>query len=377
MAGYVFVFSDIESLKKSIYTGVYSTILKIPNNNIWKVSHEGTFADYITMKTGDNVYFFSKRKIYGVGELININGDCKHLNFPRADYPSNFNYSDCKNQMILDESDENMKNRMVCTFRGAPYFFENGIDIDDVLTSNPHRFKMLRALWKLSFVKLGHDENEALLDVILQNNEDNIASQENIFQETDGIHNRIHNLVSSSYKVHADNIMESCSNGNGSLRHEMALEAGILDYIANEKTGVFGNWDYLSHQVIASPFKPIDYMDKMDIFGHKFIPGFKTISKYLVIEIKKGPATIEDINQLMKYVDWVNQEYSFGDYKMIEAFLVANSFSKEPIEQKNTICKRQYVRGRRPAISLEWNNVRLISYQFDRSQKKLLLSEVQ
>lgn len=26
----------------------------------------------------------------------------------------------------------------------------------------------------------------------------------------------------------------------------------------------FGTWDYVSHQVAASPFKPIDYMDKND-----------------------------------------------------------------------------------------------------------------
>lgn len=31
----------------------------------------------------------------------------------------------------------------------------------------------------------------------------------------------------------------------------------------------------------------------------------------------------------MKYVDWVNREYSYGDYNMIEAFIVAKDFEME------------------------------------------------
>ena len=45
----------------------------------------------------------------------------------------------------------------------------------------------------------------------------------------------------------------------------MALEAGILFQLTNkyeDTVNIFGSWDYLSHQVVASPFKPIDYMDK-------------------------------------------------------------------------------------------------------------------
>ncbi|SDO74707.1 endonuclease NucS domain-containing protein [Halobacillus aidingensis] len=156
----------------------------------------------------------------------------------------------------------------------------------------------------------------------------------------------------------------------------MAIEAGIIDLLTKKELTVLGKWDYISHQVVASPFKPIDYMDKMDIFGYKFIPGYSTISKYLIIEIKKGKASINAVEQLMKYVDWVNQEYSFGDYSMINAFLVAHDIPKEVIDFRNKHGKRNYIKGRRPVIPTEWNNIRLIKYSFDKVNKKLKFEEV-
>jgi len=376
MAGYIFVFNNIESLKKAIHDGVYSTIINLPTNRHWGTHHEGTFGDYITMNEGDNLYFFSNRKIYGIGRLVNIKGECKYLNFPGADLPYDYDFSTLKDNMILNDSPDNIKNRMLCTFRGAPYFFEQGIDIDDVLSSNPDSFKILRAFWKLSFIKVSDNENQALMDVILKSNEINLSLKSNIFLESSASHERIESLVNQDYHVSSTNLMSICSEKNGTIRHEMALESGILDYISNKVSGIFGHWDYLSHQVIASPFKPIDYMDKMDIFGYRFIPEFETISKYLVIEVKKGSADVEVVNQVMKYVDWVNQEYSYGDYNMIEAFIVANDFPEDVIKVKNDSGKRNYVKGRRPAVSLKWDSLRLIKYTFDINQKILLFTEI-
>lgn len=378
MAGYIFNLDNKQALETSIIDGVYSTILKsIPSNNLWNAAHEGTFADYLTMKEGDNVYFFIDRKIYGIGKLVNRDGDCKFLNFPKADIPKSFDYKSIKDLMIMNKSIENTKNRMICTFRGSPYFFRNGVDMDEVLSSNPEKFKMLRAFWKLSFIKVDDEENKALIDIILKNNEASLDDSESLFQENDLTHKRISNIISEEYKVSSENILQAASGKSDEIRHEMAVEAAILDYLTNKEAVIFGEWDYISHQVIASPFKPIDYMDKMDIFGYRYIPGFKTISKYLIIEIKKGNATPEDINQVMKYVDWVNQEYSFGDYDMIEAFLVAYDFSDQVIDTKNTVAKRNFIKSRRPVNSREWKNLRLIKYSYNKTEKTLDFIEVE
>jgi len=82
MAGYIMTLgaNGLEALKKCFETGIYSTNLNIPRGNNWNISHEGTFADYLSMKAGDNIYFFTDRKIYGIGEIINVGEDCKYLN---------------------------------------------------------------------------------------------------------------------------------------------------------------------------------------------------------------------------------------------------------------------------------------------------------
>lgn len=150
MAGYIMSMDNEDSLKECIINGIYSTNLSNPSNNKWKLHHEGTFADYFGMKPGDNIYFFIKRKIYGVGELIKVKYDCKYWNYIDAGKPENYEYNEIKNCMIMNK-EENMKNRCFCIFKPYPKFFTNGIDMDEVLASNPSKFKSLRAFWKLSF----------------------------------------------------------------------------------------------------------------------------------------------------------------------------------------------------------------------------------
>jgi hypothetical protein len=384
MAGYIFSLDNLESLKMYIRNGIYATKLNIPKKiNYWKKHHEATLADYLTMKEGDNVYFFIKRKIYGIGKLTNIHNGCKFSNFPEACEPKFFEYQEKKNILLWDEGAYSVNQRWLCVFKPAPHFFKNGIDMDDVLASNPLAFKMLRTLWQLSFLKFDDEENQAFKDVILKFNSSALTEpkEENIFT-TDyrGNHNNIFNKIKSgtNYKIDILPILSSCSEGN-KLTHEMAIEAGVLNQIANfdENTSkIFGRWDYLSHQVVASPFKPIMYMDKMDLFGYRYIKGFKpTRSKYLIGEIKKDKATINDIEQLIKYVDWVKDEYCYGDYGMINAFLIAYNFDEELIKYRNNSVSRKYIINRRPARTYEWNNLNFVKYSYDRNQLALKLVE--
>lgn len=374
MAGYIFTLNSFDSLREIAQSGVYSTVLNIPDD-IWRAQHEGTFADYFSMKEGDNVYFFLQRKIYGIGRLINVAGSCVHLNFPGADRPKSDSFLNIQNQMILNETEANLKNRFICTFEGEPHLFENGVDMDEVLASQPTAFRMLRAFWKLSFVKIDDTENKALFDYILKANESFVADNRNCYLRNNNLHQRIITLHTPGYVATSNNIVRSVANGQ-ILRHEMAIEAAIIDYI-NRQTpnNIFGTWDYVSHQVIASPFKPIDYMDKMDVFGYRYIPGYHTISKYLMIEIKKDVANVEVINQAMKYVDWVQQEYS-RDYGMIEAYIVASDFPQAVIDERNDAARRFYTKGRTPAITSEWTNLRLIRYTFNQATGLLDFEEV-
>ena len=113
-------------------------------------------------------------------------------------------------------------------------------------------------------------------------------------------------------------------------------------------------------------------MDKMDIFGYSFIKGYSpTRSTYLVMELKKDEAIEDDIDQLLKYVDWVNQEYAHGDYSMIHAFFVAYNIADRVKAYAKEKGKRLYTVGTRPARSTEWNMLKLVQYEYNKATKSL------
>lgn len=377
MAGYIFSLDNLESLHLYTRNGVYATKLSPPSRS-WRVHHEGTFADYATMKEGDNIYFFIERKIYGIGKLVSLESDCKFFNFPEAGQPRKVDYEKVRGNLLWDEGEVSANQRCICVFEPAPYFFRSGIDMDDVLSSNPSAFKMLRAFWKLSFIKFDDEENQAFRNILLKRNQNVLAapsSQTNIF-EFQPCHAQIVSRLSSRCELSSgmSSILLSCAE-NDYLKHEMAIEAGLLHQLSIKNLDtieVFGEWDYLSHQVIASPFKPIDYMDKMDLFGYAYLPGYKpTKYRYLVGEIKKASAKPEDIDQLLKYVDWIRDEYCFGDYAMIHAFLIAYEFNMDVVEHKSAVGLRRYTVGVRPAQSYEWHSLQLVKYLFNSTSNQL------
>lgn len=351
-----------ESLRACIKQGVYSTkFSKVPN--YWMVHHEGVFADYFSMKADDNIYFFIKRKIYGIGKLVNIQKDCKYLNYIDADLPQELDENGyLEKQPLLP--DMTNKNRCFCIFCPSPFFFKKGVDMDEVLNSNPESFKMLRVLWKLSFIKIDDIENQALLDILLKRNELNIFSGEAVFPYNSKLYRQLCKRTLSSYRLRHSRVLAECASGDF-VKHEMALEAALCDVLGRANTTPIGRWDYVSHQVVASPFKPVDYMDKMDIFGYRYITGYKTISKYLVVELKRGIAAADVIEQIMKYVDWIKSEYAHGDYSMIEAYIIAVDFPEDVVLKRNEECIRYFTKGFRPTESCRWQGVQLIKYKYE------------
>lgn len=368
MAGYLFLLDSEDALSSCIERGCYATKITEPRG-YWSVAAEATFGDYVTMKPGDDVYFFIKRTIYGVGKLVRVSGDCRHLNFPDASSPTAFT-DDQVNAVALVPGDDSARQRWVCFFEPSPHFFRRGVDMDDMLSSNPSAFRMLRAMWKRSFIKFDDEENQAFRDAILKANQQCLTNPTSLdrFDDTHGLsHERASGIaVGEDYRLDPKAVVSACATGLR-LSHEMALEAGILGQLHSgdePTTQAFGRWDYLAHQVVASPFKPVDYMDRMDLFGYRYIPGYApTISKYMVAELKAGTSGPADIEQTLKYVDWAADEYAHGDYSMIEAFLVAAEFSDECIAQYCQHAQRMFTRRRRPAQTETWRALHLVQYE--------------
>ncbi|MDQ3472429.1 MAG: hypothetical protein M3447_01700, partial [Acidobacteriota bacterium] len=218
--------------------------------------------------------------------------------------------------------------------------------------------------------------NQAFRDIVLKRNQAALSDPTGAVFDFQPCHSKIAGKLSPAYSFQSgiSVAVGNCAQGT-QLKHEMALEAGILHQLFTGEPftrNVFGTWDYLSHQVASSPFKPVDYMDKMDLFGYAYLPGFKpTKSRYLVGEIKRGSATTEDVKQLMKYVDWVKDEYCHGDYEMINAFLVAHDFAEDAISHTEDIGTRSYTVGVRPTQSLEWHNLKLVKYSFNAAASRI------
>lgn len=124
MAGYVFAIGGDEDpvsmIRACAEKGIYSTYLK----GIAPMSFEGTLADYMSMKPGDNIYFFCKRRYYGIGELISIGPDCKYCNYPRSSARVNVQYEDISNDLLVNFGSQSPHYRWLCTFKGAPYFLK-------------------------------------------------------------------------------------------------------------------------------------------------------------------------------------------------------------------------------------------------------------
>jgi hypothetical protein len=372
-AGFVMTMDSPESIARSVADGVYGTFRNQPDGH-WGGPGYGTFGDYASMKPGDNIYFFHDRQIYGIGELVDVGGACAHLNYVEAAQPHPVDYASVRSELLYDVGEESVKQRWLTTFRPSPLFFSAGVDMDEALSAHPEAFRMLRVMWKLSFIKLDYEENAALKDVLLRANRHSIPGVE----ASEGSWTRVHAEIASRRTPRNDlqlAPMLSAVASHSVLRSEKAIEAAFLYYLTNRDAAtsqVFGNWDYVSHQVAASPFKPPDWMDKIDVFGARFIPGHAPVlAGLLVAELKKDIANGAFVEQTMKYVDWVKDEYAHLDYSLIRAFLVASDFDQSALTQHQDFAVRRYTVGRRPPRSEEWRDLTLVRYTYDATAERL------
>ncbi len=363
MAGYVFAIGQTEdvlaAIRECAERGVYSTYIR----SISPMSFEGTLADYMSMKPGDYVFFFCKRKYYGVGELISVGPDCKYCNYPDSSRLENHNYDEIQNDALIDFGEETPHYRWLCTFRGSPHFFENGLDADEILLYKPETFKMLRAFWRVSFIKLGDEESESLKEIFLLKHQHELATGEGLLPMLNDTHTTILNHDLARYVLSSNSLLETTTRGS-TVKHEMALEVAVVHDLMNDAIPQLGHWDYVSHQVIASPFKPVDYMDRMDVFASRYIDGTKIPCKYLVAELKKDFAYTDTIDQILKYVDWIKNEYAYGDYSFIEACIIASGYDEQVPQHFQAVVKRYFSQGSHPVQNKEWFSVKLLQYEY-------------
>ena len=374
MAGYIFAvakdsWNDFceENLKKGFFAPFVSMLDKTKTARQIKSIYNvllASYADLVTMKAGDNIYFLSNRKLYGIGNAVNIDSDCKYDNYINASALLSDDQVETDSALTTQATNA----RWVCFFVPAPQFFKLGVDMDDVLRYKPNIFKMLRAFENRSFIKIDDEENRALKEYIFLENEKVGRSEEVHFAFDDSLHASLHDRDLLPYILNLRKALEA--HDIDELRSEMLVEAFFLQKVAKGKIPFMGSWDHLTHQLIASPFKPLKYIDKIDVFGYRFSEHYpddpKLITKFLIIELKKDKVNKSTLEQLMQYVDWICDEYASGDYSLIEAYVLGPGIVRNTAQAKQDVCQRSYIASTHPVVQKKWTNVKFIQYQIEK-----------
>ncbi len=105
----------------------------------------------------------------------------------------------------------------------------------------------------------------------------------------------------------------------------------------------------------------------MDIFLTHVtsIDSVDILHNYTCIELKTGICTEEDLNQIIRYENWLVRKLAGGDNEMIQSILIGFNFQDKVLE---------YVRKRK---LIEEKTVRLIKYEVTKNQDDIILSEVE
>ena len=400
MAGFFIVLGDIKEDGKKIKDakdvlvdlckkGLYSTNQYIQNDLLtWSKNKVSTFADYFSMQEDDYVFFFAKRKIYGVGRLVNVGVDCKYWAFEGANIPKVYSEEEIVESKLADGITPD--NRCVCFFEPIEYY-PHAIDMDDALTAFPESFRSLRVIQDRTFIKLDEEEARALFSVLHKRNAeydgvDRVDWTPPLFDES--THSFAKERIVEApekYSFTIESLLKTfplCDNHAIGL--EMAVEAAVVNSLTKGlDSDVFDRMYYVTHQVSASPAKPVEYMEWMDVFSYSTFDylldnGFPvqlSVDKYYVIEIKKDPVVLpkpqygKDVkaaaNQLMKYVDWVAKYYARGNYPMVKGILISNKFDQSFFDYCKKVCVRNYNDGYRDSKPEVWRDFELIEYSFD------------
>jgi hypothetical protein len=114
-------------------------------------------------------------------------------------------------------------------------------------------------------------------------------------------------------------------------------------------------------------FVPTSFNKVMDIFLTHVtsVDGVDILHKFTCIELKTGICTEEDLNQIIKYENWLVRKLANGDSEMVQSVLVAFDFQDKVLE---------YVQKRR---TIEEKTVRLLKYRVTKEQNDIILTEIE
>lgn len=152
------------------------------------------------------------------------------------------------------------------------------------------------------------------------------------------------------------------TDSKGQIKIEGYLNAWFMRSFAQGrfKSLIGEYYDFLNHV-------PTSFNTVMDIFLTHItsVDSIEILHKFTCMELKTGLCTEDNLNQIIKYENWLIRKLANGDNEMVQSILVAFDFQDKVLE---------YVRKRK---LIEEKTVRLVKYQVAREQNDIMLTEIE
>jgi len=147
----------------------------------------------------------------------------------------------------------------------------------------------------------------------------------------------------------------------GRLRYEGYLSAWFMKAFAHGRLKeTIGDYrDFLN-------FVPTSFNKVMDIFLTHVttIDSVDILHKFTCMELKTGNVGEDNLNQIIRYENWLIRKLVDGDSEMIQSILVGFDFDEKVIDY----CKKRK--------AIDEKTVRLIKYKVNSEENDLVLEEI-
>lgn len=322
--GYHIFLIGQENFKRSLECGVYGGT----SHPLERINSE-IVGSFQAIKPGDFVFFYVRN--------IGIYGLWKTTSFPFFD----------ENDLWGDK--EQKFPYRVCFEPSIRYFYKP-IVLSDILDL---RDKGRIWTFDLGAIRLKNhnpittDEGKELIRLLLRNNP--------IFQSV--------NPITNPYSKGANELPLSLeTNSKGHIKYEGYLNGWFMkNFVEGKLKEVIGEYgDFLN-------YVPTSFNKVMDIFLTHItqVDGVDILHKFTCIELKTGICVEDDLNQIVKYENWLVRKLAGGDSEMVQSILVAFDFESKVLE---------YARKRK---LIEEKAVRLLRYKVTTKPDDIVLNEVE
>ena len=323
MGAHIFLVGE-ENFKVCIRKGVYGCVKSKTERYVAEV-----VAGMLSIQPGDLVFFYVKnRGIYGLWKIVSeiyfdetrIWSNDEQL-FPyRLSFEPTVGYFP-KPVSLIDILDLRDKER-IWTF-----------DLNPVQQKNQYKITM--------------SEAQELLRLLLRNN-----PMRKPIQPIPSPYAR----PQTSSRIDVD----LSSSQQDKVRYEGWLNAWFMRALARgDLKHMFGGYREFLNLV------PTTFNKVMDVFLTHVatIDSIDILYKYTCIELKTDRAVEKDLQQILRYEDWLARKLAAGDHEMVQSVLVARRFANDIVD---------YVKTRR---RIEEKTVRLITYHISGDRQDIELVE--